>query len=646
MQRASETILINRVAASSIRGVILMSAKVCLIVLLVCMSSMIGSVSSADNLFERWQLKPEYKSSYVNDRLTEKWDQKLAFTQVTDISNLATSLSSKNIESTRQNEDRSDFLFVLERSSPLGNFKLDSQLQRRMIYKEGYLRIENEDNIGLGGILNYGQPMKNRLKFDLLALYVGGEQAEERTRTTTFTSDRTNSSGWGGRALVDGEWKVSTATSLSTRLEYESSVEDSRTISIEASDSSNEREVQKNTDKNRTGKVTLKGGWEEFKAFMVNITGTYANTFSQYFYPQADGQETKEMLRASAGAFVGGQFGENLGYEISWSAAQNRNDYKLKTASNQETVDTGTNAQAFYITSLPLIDGTRFDVGMNMSNKRSDSRNTNQDRKYQKISGTAAKNITDQLSITFSGSETLSQDMNDDVLNDKDTYTITYSVTSRLKVPDCITATGYYKVDSKELIYVSDDKAVNSYQKNDYIIRADYTWLLPNKLQIVQKFSINSIYDFYSFNENKNSLNRRNKVTTRLSMPIMPRTTLMVEHRFEKSDNGSYIRSEVDGTRRYRVSSKTLIQGITSSISHSVNRFIKFSLNEQYFITRKTVSANDFKDRRDVIWISGRVDISRTLTEDILLNCSIEKKEGSKDLYTYWSVKADITKRF
>jgi hypothetical protein len=616
---------------------------------LVCAAGVL--VATADSFLDTWKLNPEYKSKYLNDRLKEDWRQSFGIHRKTGLSELTSLLNTKSIVSDRQNENTGKFMLILDRGSFLGDFKLDTNLTRRKTFKTGFLKIQDEDDIGLGAVRNYGVPDVKAIKLDLLASVLRGEEREERTRSTSSTTDRTNSTGFGGRVKLDGVWKLTSATYVSTKLSYDTSTEDSRTVSVSENSSGREEEIQNNTDRNRSTNMTLEGGWEEFKFLMVGVKGTYASSTNQYFYPQADAQETKEMLRASGNIFVGGEFSENFGYEFGMSTSENSNDYKLKDTSNQVDTDTGSDFSAFYISSLPLINGTRFDGGYTTSMKRKDSRNTNQDTKNQRIAGTAVKALNENLKLTFQISETLVQSMNDEAVNDKDTHSTSFSLTGRYVKKDklagtAFTATGYYKVDSKDLIYTSDNKANDSYQKDDYIVRGDYTWQRANGAQLTQKLSVNSTYDVYTFNEGKNSLNRRNKLTTKYTHPLTLKTTMMMVHRFERSDNGSYSQSLLGGGRKYRLASRTLLQGITASVAHRFNRILRFTLNEQYTITRKTAIATDVTNRGDVIWVSGVLDITLPLMEDILLVCSIEKKKGSKDQYNYWMVKADLTKGF
>ena len=195
--------------------------------------------------------------------------------------------------------------------------------------------------------------------------------------------------------------------------------------------------------------------------------------------------------------------------------------------------------------------------------------------------------------------------------------------------------------------------------------RADYQYLLVPEfsirpatwIAIKQKYEIKMDYTEYSFDPDRNYLNRNTVLVTDASFRLLPPLRFSLNHRYQMKDTGSYLAKD-GGERLYGPTNQNLEHKLKMNLKYTPAKDTAFFIQAQFkdqvnnsigFVDGKRVirssslsESGDFRiglERKQNVTESGKLD----------LNITYVKKYApflSEDRRQYWDIQANFTLDF
>lgn len=610
--------------------------------LLLCLSA---PCSAADDptLLERWRLSPVYSTTYDVRREETSWWQKLDLDRKGGLADLKAALEIKSREDPSRNDyNESDNRFTLKlgRKVRPGDLTLDGDWRRRWTEDVRSLTAIDEDHLNLGSTIGLLSGERATLDFRFSGGWLQGREVKERQVGTLRTTDRTKTNGLEGETHLQGQWQPSEDLTFGSQASWDGSVQSSDSRHVEADETTPYRA----RDHARTLDLNSTMEWTRHAAANVSLEARLTDGFAQYYQATRQAQETKYRRSRSLALRVEGEPADSFAYAVDLTTDMKSFDYRIESTDKLDSDRSG-RYSAEYRPSLPLLRGSSLHGALELGRHRTENQNTADYSTHSKsVEAELQRPFGPRFMLNLRGTETLTQDIYDDMTLDKDRLrSDTFvSLTYDRGVP--FRALASYATSRTEDVNIPRSRAGQNQVQDDYRITFDYQGKLPAEIALRQNYQISATYTYYVFDETKNTLTRTNRVTTKVDVPLWPNSSLYLEHIYLRSDNGLYVYSAVTGARGYSVGSENLRQFLSAVARYRFLGMFEVRATQSFNVETRQAADGSNPTRREKLTFSGLIALHRQV-RGLDLDASFERTSSNTE-EDYWTVDASIEKRF
>jgi hypothetical protein len=595
------------------------------------------------SLLDRWGLKPVYSSTYDVRRQETAWWQKLGLQRSGGIADLDAGLEVKAREDKSRNDYQdSDNRFSLQvaRQSWLGQLSVDGGVRRRWNQDRRSLTVMDEDRMSLGDRVALLEREAAALSLSFGGGWVRGREVKERQAGTLSTTDRTRSAGWEGESRLEGQLQPWTDLKLTGQASWEGSLQDSRSQHLEEDQDTSY--VAK--DHARTLQCGSTVEWTRLKAAQLALEANLTDGFAQYYQATSQAQETKFRRLRTLELRLEGEPLDSLAYAVDVTTDLRSFDYRVE---RNDKLDSSRQSRfsTEYRPSFFLLAGGRVRGAVQLGTRRTVNENTaDYDTREKSVEGEISRPLGPRFTAQLRGTASLTQDFYDDRSLDKDRLRNDTLVSLRYDRGQAFLANASYAASRTEDINIPRARAVQNQVQDDFRVTLDYQAALPARVELRQNFQISATYAYYVYNEGKNTLNRANRVTTKLKVPLWSTSSLYLEHIYNRADNGVYSYPAGGGQRTYRVGQENLRQYLSAVADYQLSDMIQIKATQSLNVESRRSLDGTPSTRREKLTFSGLVGLRRRV-RGIDLDASFERTSSNTE-EDYWTVNARLEKRF
>ena len=385
--------------------------------------------------------------------------------------------------------------------------------------------------------------------------------------------------------------------------------------------------VTETDDRNFSNKLNLNANSKLTENYEVRFTGRGSREQFQYisqFVVGAQETRTRESF-AFTGNLNATPF-EGLSMRVNADLNSNQTDYEVETTRFSRTTNRGGDADITY----EAWSGSRFNVKLDRNVEDKDFRNPQAgevDKKKatmeykQQITQNVDLTATYLLSLdSYKFDDTEANTGDRDLRNTRSTATLRYNPVTAVSTS--------LKMEFREGRSVNIHPDRSSANKTDYtyLITPSYTWKV-GKASISGDFSGEARYSIHDFEEDDNFLTRGFSTRQRWQHAFNQRLSTELLGTFNFTDEGSFVRSELDGVRRFARSRETRRFSVSSTVQYSPVKGLRTRF------TYKEDGDNQYN------FVDGERDQTRsTRTQELTMGASYRRK-----LYKHVTIDLDVS---
>ncbi len=185
----------------------------------------------------------------------------------------------------------------------------------------------------------------------------------------------------------------------------------------------------------------------------------------------------------------------------------------------------------------------------------------------------------------------------------------------------------------EQTVYTQAAQSWNNRNTRRFRVTGSYDITTFRQVGLTQNYDISSIYTFYEFGENRNTLVRNSNIRTKVTFPLARKLNVNVQHQYKFQDQGGY--RKIGGERLYARSSERETNILAINLRYVPINGLKLSVRSSYQLQRS------YKYREGVRMfdyeiptreLSGKVSFNHKWGERTSVAISVEqnRKEGSR----------------
>jgi hypothetical protein len=569
-----------------------------------------------------WNTHPNYEVTISKEMDVTRWDTKISVQkQVSDKLGFNLNASTSTKENSTLNRSESN-----DGTTANLNYRLSDEISLGLVYNSTVLA--NRFN------LKHREPDERRKKEDTKVSASFSKQVSDAVgidlkavagATANSYADVRNE---GSRRTLSGSVSFSPTDDLTSTVNY-----NAERLNVDSAVDSADVEVFTSDDETQRQKLSLAVGYTVIPGVNVNFNAGRSDETRQHPNPQERKQETEKRTARHVNISSSFDMIRVFTWDVDVGFDDSKRTYLVDPDKNNSSENSSLSASAKILpwrgATFSLGGERELSLGTYRAGEsekdvhRSLSLKLSQDLgKKADLSVTA---LSDLLSIYFDDKQANPKDR--DRLKNRVSFDLNYDAFKTIS-----TKIGGQFAEEKT-IYVLKEASADNRTTRRYRVSGRYSAAAFHRVSVTQSIDISSVYTFYHFSDDRNTLVRTSNVQTRFGVPIVGGLKMNLNHSFKFQDQGGY--REESGTRSYSRSAESESHRLNIGLNYNLLKHFKIFVRQTYYIQRKWDVAGDKKElenETESTEIMGRVVFNYALGERTKVSLKVEqyRKEGSR----------------
>ncbi len=433
----------------------------------------------------------------------------------------------------------------------------------------------------------------------------------------------------GGRQNISASISYAPSEDLSASVDYTG-----KRLNLNSAIDSGEVAVFTSRDKTLLQSLKMRVGYDVAPGIKLNLDAGRDENHKQHPEPKTKLQETER--RSARMASISSDF--SIFQRFTWDVSVNFSESDMRFEVQENKDNSSANSSLNAGAKLLPWRGATLNVGGQREITRSEYQTADSGEDVHKsLTLKYSQDLGETLDLSLTAlSDMVSVFYDDKQANPKDRDKVSNKISTDINCTflDKISTRlgGEYSRD--KTVYVDSKSSANNRSTRKYRVSGKYDFTTFYEIDISQNYQMSSVYTFYEFGEDNNTLVRNSSIQTKLGVPIVKGLKVNLSHNYKFQDQGSY--REENGRRLYGRADETESHVFNIGLNYRIRKVVKLLVRQSYYISRNWDYGNDGEKRLDSETTStdimGRMGFDYNVGENTKISLSIEqvRKEGTR----------------